>query len=102
MPLNLQVSGVPKPNGIQHAGEIASMALNLLDAIRQHKIQHRPGEQLKLRIGIHTGTQPADCSVSETEGTGRGVCPRAVDRPVCECDCVSGGPQVRWWPEWWV
>ena len=51
-----QVSGVPKPNGIMHAGEIASMALCLLENIRVHKVEHRPDLKLKLRIGIHTGT----------------------------------------------
>lgn len=31
------------------------MALELLNAVKNHKISHRPNEILKLRIGIHTG-----------------------------------------------
>lgn len=31
------------------------MSLDLLNAVRQHKISHRPNETLKLRIGVHTG-----------------------------------------------
>ena len=31
------------------------MALHLLDAMRSFTIKHRPNEQLKLRIGIHSG-----------------------------------------------
>ena len=49
------VSGLPKRNGIRHAGEIASMSLHLLSAIQRFKIRHRPNDTLKLRIGIHTG-----------------------------------------------
>lgn len=49
------VSGLPKRNGINHAGEIASMSLHLLDAILHFKIRHRPDDQLKLRIGLHSG-----------------------------------------------
>ncbi|XP_014300035.1 guanylate cyclase 32E [Microplitis demolitor] len=49
------VSGLPIRNGIQHAGEIASMSLCLLDAIKQFSIRHRPLEKLQLRIGIHSG-----------------------------------------------
>lgn len=45
-----QVSGLPIKNE-HHVGEIASMALDLLNAVRQHKILHRPNETLKLRIG---------------------------------------------------
>ncbi|KAF6020196.1 hypothetical protein EB796_021491 [Bugula neritina] len=48
-------SGLPRGNGDNHAGEIASMSLNLLDAIRTFKIPHKPTEIIKLRIGIHTG-----------------------------------------------
>lgn len=36
---------------MRHVGEIASMSLDLLSAVRQHKISHRPNETLKLRIG---------------------------------------------------
>jgi class 3 adenylate cyclase len=31
------------------------MALELLQAVTNHRISHRPNETLKLRIGIHTG-----------------------------------------------
>jgi guanylate cyclase len=49
------VSGLPHKNGDKHAGQIASMALHLLSEIQTFEIRHRPGERLKLRIGIHTG-----------------------------------------------
>ncbi|XP_074600501.1 guanylate cyclase 32E-like [Brevipalpus obovatus] len=49
------VSGLPIRNGDRHAGEIASLALHLLSAIQNFEIPHKPGERLKLRIGIHTG-----------------------------------------------
>ncbi|XP_078493550.1 atrial natriuretic peptide receptor 1-like [Ciona intestinalis] len=49
------VSGLPVRNGIRHATEIARTALALLRAVGGFKIRHRPNEQLKLRIGIHTG-----------------------------------------------
>ncbi|XP_036369998.1 guanylate cyclase 32E-like isoform X2 [Octopus sinensis] len=50
------VSGLPKTNGILHAGEAASMSLHLLDAIRKFRIRHRPNDTLKLRIGLHSGS----------------------------------------------
>ncbi|XP_043190576.1 atrial natriuretic peptide receptor 2-like isoform X2 [Amphibalanus amphitrite] len=49
------VSGLPVRNGIKHAGEIAGMSLAMLEAVQSFKIRHRPGQQLKLRIGLHTG-----------------------------------------------
>jgi class 3 adenylate cyclase len=48
------VSGLPIRNQI-HAAEIASMSLDLLDAITEFQIRHRPDEKLLLRIGIHSG-----------------------------------------------
>lgn len=54
-----QVSGLPLRNNDRHAGEIASMALDLLAAVKSHSISHRPNEVLKLRIGIHTGKSVA-------------------------------------------
>ncbi|KAK9736393.1 Protein tyrosine and serine/threonine kinase [Popillia japonica] len=49
------VSGLPIRNGDRHAGEIASMALDLLSKIKKFEIKHRAGELLQLRIGIHSG-----------------------------------------------
>ncbi|TFJ97774.1 cyclin-dependent kinase 16 [Platysternon megacephalum] len=49
------VSGLPVRNGKLHAREVARMSLALLDAVRAFKIRHRPDQQLKLRIGIHSG-----------------------------------------------
>ncbi|XP_067933399.1 uncharacterized protein [Watersipora subatra] len=49
------VSGLPKPNGDNHAGEIASMALHLVRALTNFKIEHRPSDRLQLRLGIHSG-----------------------------------------------
>lgn len=49
------VSGLPVRNGDQHAGEIATMSLHLLEAVEKFQIKHRPNENVKLRIGIHSG-----------------------------------------------
>ncbi|CAI4231752.1 unnamed protein product [Auanema sp. JU1783] len=49
------VSGLPIPNGPHHAGEIASLGLALLSAIKTFKIHHRPDEKVNLRIGMHSG-----------------------------------------------
>ncbi|XP_042913598.1 atrial natriuretic peptide receptor 1 [Parasteatoda tepidariorum] len=50
------VSGLPVRNGNLHAREIARMSLRLLEAVLCFTIKHRPKEQLKLRIGLHTGS----------------------------------------------
>ena len=49
------VSGLPLRNGILHAGEIATMALNLLHHCGKFQIKHLPGVPLRLRIGMHSG-----------------------------------------------
>ncbi|XP_024939359.1 atrial natriuretic peptide receptor 1 isoform X6 [Cephus cinctus] len=49
------VSGLPVRNGMNHAREIARMSLALRDTVMTFRIRHRPNEQLKLRIGMHSG-----------------------------------------------
>lgn len=50
------VSGLPEPNDNDHAREIGLMALCILDAVKSFSIKHKPDYQLKIRIGIHSGT----------------------------------------------
>lgn len=54
---DMVVSGVPNENGINHAGEIASMALDLVSVCHTFKIPHKPTMQLKIRAGIHSGAE---------------------------------------------
>ncbi|XP_066595921.1 atrial natriuretic peptide receptor 1 [Prorops nasuta] len=49
------VSGLPVRNGTNHAREIARMSLALRETVMTFSIRHRPNEQLKLRIGMHSG-----------------------------------------------
>lgn len=49
------VSGLPERNGHDHAREIGLMALAILDAVKSFTIKHKPENQLKIRIGIHSG-----------------------------------------------
>ncbi|XP_073468365.1 atrial natriuretic peptide receptor 1-like [Aquarana catesbeiana] len=49
------VSGVPQENGIYHASEIASMALDLVAVCKTFRIPHKPTTQLRIRAGIHSG-----------------------------------------------
>ncbi|XP_052264971.1 atrial natriuretic peptide receptor 1-like isoform X4 [Dreissena polymorpha] len=50
------VSGLPVRNGNLHAREIARMSIALLNAVLSFRIRHKPNDQLKLRIGIHSGS----------------------------------------------
>lgn len=49
------VSGLPVRNGNRHAGEIATMSLDILSHVLSFRVRHRPDVQLKLRIGLHSG-----------------------------------------------
>ena len=53
--IDMVVSGLPVRNGDQHAGEIASMALQLLTSINGVGYKHVENSQVQLRIGMHTG-----------------------------------------------
>ena len=52
-------AGVPlataKNLGDTHASEIATMALDLMDGASCFVIPHKPKEQLRLRISVHSG-----------------------------------------------
>ena len=48
------VSGLPEKRD-DHAQQIAQMSIALLNKVKTFVIRHRPDEQLKLRIGIHSG-----------------------------------------------
>lgn len=54
------VSGLPERNGHDHAREIGLMALAILDAVKCFTIKHKPEYQLRIRIGIHSGS---DCQL---------------------------------------
>ena len=49
------VSGLPERNGINHASQISLMSLELLNLVHDFRVPHDPSEQLRLRIGIHSG-----------------------------------------------
>ena len=49
------VSGLPESNGQNHAPEIARMSLRILEKVGMFRIRHRPDDQLKIRIGLHSG-----------------------------------------------
>jgi class 3 adenylate cyclase len=48
------VSGLPDRTP-HHAGNIASLAIELLGAVKNFRISHRPSDTLQLRIGVHSG-----------------------------------------------
>ena len=49
------VSGLPLRNGNRHAGEISTMALELLSHCGNFVIKHMPEVPLRVRIGLHSG-----------------------------------------------
>lgn len=56
-----QVSGIHSSHGKNSAGEIASMALEVVEKMKNSGIEHR-GKPLVVRIGVHTGIHLAKLS----------------------------------------
>ncbi|XP_063443302.1 guanylate cyclase soluble subunit beta-2-like [Mytilus trossulus] len=54
-------SGVPTPNGKNHAPEIALMALQIRQEVKGYTISHMPGRTLQIRIGLNSGPCVAGC-----------------------------------------
>ncbi|KAJ8021419.1 Atrial natriuretic peptide receptor 1 [Holothuria leucospilota] len=48
-------SGLPNRNGDKHAGEVATLALDLMDHLRNFIVPHQEDQTLQLRVGLHTG-----------------------------------------------
>ncbi|XP_041367586.1 atrial natriuretic peptide receptor 2-like [Gigantopelta aegis] len=49
-------SGLPQRNGERHIKEIADCAMDILASISNFFIPHQPDRNLRIRIGIHTGS----------------------------------------------
>lgn len=80
-----QVSGLPLPNGDAHAGMIASMALDLLSAVKNHRVFHRPKDPVLLRIGIHTGNKKPYIFITRVD-----------------VETIMPKQQGPWLQEWWA
>ena len=52
---DMVVSGVPNKTD-QHACQVAMMSLDMVTASRHFTIPHMPGEALRIRVGLHSGT----------------------------------------------
>ena len=89
------VSGLPERNGVKHASEIANMSLNLLESMSHFTVPHLPDTMLKLRIGLHSGTNAVYYLLhywSHNVGRERGCnsCPSPHIIELSGCVCRTG------------
>jgi len=52
----LVASGLPYPNGKQHAKEIANMAIRLMKEVDGFRVNHMRNYKMQMRMGIHSGS----------------------------------------------
>jgi len=52
----LVASGLPYPNGKQHAKEISNMAIRLMQEVAGFKVTHVRNYKMQMRMGIHSGS----------------------------------------------
>ncbi len=60
-------SGLPERNGDLHAREVALLSLHLLVSVNDFSIPHLNSSKLRLRIGLHSGKNLRNSSISRWE-----------------------------------
>ncbi|CAD6196262.1 unnamed protein product [Caenorhabditis auriculariae] len=53
------VSGIPEENGHEHIKRINDTALDIMELLKTYEIPHRKSHNLRIRLGIHTGSVAA-------------------------------------------